>query len=291
MKIMLIIECFYPSSRGRLHERRLAIKLRPETKSEIQSKHTEHMESTRLRVMRKEAAVARFEADLAEQGVRIRYKETEVALAEDKRLKDETFAVEADAVRRADEAARALLAEEEAEAAARKAAKVAEDEARSLAARNKALALENKQRVAAEKRALAEQQAREAAEVKRLARAARKTGTSAASCPAAPALPIAPAAQAPAPSESQETSRFSKIFAAVEQRRQLAFCAGYGLFMSRFGLVPTDSERGQVLVVGETDDSGKLVACSEEDLCRECFEKRATHMCMCRDCNARKLAF
>ena len=213
------------------------------------------------------------------------------------------FAVDADAVRRADEVARALLAEEETEAAAHKTAKVVEDEARRLAARNKTLALENKQRVAAEKRALAEQQAREAAEAKRLARTARKTGTSTAPCtlaaPAAPADPAAPAppsttvAQAPAPFEPQETSGFSKIFATVEQRRQLAFCAGYDLFMSRFGLVPTDSARGKVLVVGETDDSGKLVACSESDRCACCFEKRATHMyvpcghlCVCRDCAA-----
>ena len=73
------------------------------------------------------------------------------------------------------------------------------------------------QRAAAEKRVLAEQQAREADEAKRLARAAWKAGTSA----------PAPAAPAPAPPAPQETSRFSKIFAATEQRRQLAFCGGY----------------------------------------------------------------
>lgn len=256
------------------------------------------MQKKRLSAMRKEAAVARIEAELAEQGVRIVYPETEVAPSEAKACVAEPSL---DAVRRADEAARALLAEEEAEAALRTAAKLAEAEARNLAAKAKALALEQKQRVAEEKRVLAEQKAREKAEAKRLARLARKAAASGSAGAASPAevdagldagLEGGLDAAGPPP-EPQHESRFSKLFAAVEQKRHLALQAGYGLFMSRFGLVPTHSERGEDLVVGETDEKGTLVACGEVDRCARCFEKRATHMyvpcghlCVCRDCAA-----
>jgi hypothetical protein len=264
---------------------------RNDTKAQIAARKTV-IARRKQTVEQGEAAAALVEAELHALGIRITFAEMS---AEDK-----SAAALADAVRLADAAAAALVAEEEAEAKAGLRRQAAEAEAaRELEAR-RARRLEDREGRATEKRALAETLALAAAATKREARqlqaqsaaAAKRAAQEARS--AARAARAAPAVSAAAKRAAQEApgSRFLPLFAANEQKRREEKASGLRegcrLFMSRFGLVPTTGARGEELVVGdlvlEADGRERLVACAAAALCVGCGERRA-----CVDCGERRV--
>ena len=238
------------------------------------------------------AAADRIAAAAAEQAA---VEKAAKAAADNKALNDSIAAALAAAVAKADAVAAALIAEEEVDACIRRererAGRLEKETKAKLAAQNKAAALEQRRVAEAEKAAQAQQLAREAAD--RDSARARKLHEQR---NVEPVLPVLPNRKQRRAALRCTSSRFTELFARKKADADAAFWHGYGVYMSRFSLVPERiaGKAGDVLLFGEFDEATQqLAACPEETRCRLCCERRATHMyvpcghvCVCRDCAA-----
>ena len=212
--------------------------------------------------------------------------------ADNQALNDSIAAALAAAVAKADAVAAALIAEEEVDACIRRererAGRLAADAKAKLAAQNRAAAAEQRRAAAAAQAAEAQQLAREAADrdSERDRKLHQQRNVEA-------VLPVLPMNRRERRASLRcASSRFTELFARKKADADAAFWHGYGVYMSRFSLVPVPAT--DVLLFGEFDEATQqLAACAPETRCRLCCERRATHMyvpcghvCVCRDCAA-----